>query len=122
MAAAALYLLNPVSIYDSALWGQSDAAGALVLLVGLAALIRGNSEGAAAMAVLAALVKPQFGVVLAPLVAFVLLKRHLLRAGSGPRHPTWGPRWLAEHLASPLFDAVMHKLPVWAPGAPEVQL
>ena len=34
--------------------------------------IRGNSEGAAALAATAAVVKPQFGVVLIPLVAFVL--------------------------------------------------
>jgi hypothetical protein len=95
LAAAALYVFNPVSFYDSALWGQSDAAGALVMLLGLAALIRGNSEGAASLAVLAALVKPQFGVVLLPLVAFVLLKRHLVRPGSGPRHAPWGPRPLS---------------------------
>lgn len=100
LLAAALYVFNPVSIYDSAVWGQSDAAGALVLLLGVAALIRGNSEGAAAMAALAALVKPQFGVVLLPLVALVLLKRHLLRVGTGPRHAPWAPRalsaWLSE--------------------------
>ena len=91
LAAAALYLLNPVSIYDSALWGQTDAAGALVVLLGVAALIRGNSEGAAALAATAALVKPQFGVVLIPLVLFVLLKRHLLRPASGPRQRPWAP-------------------------------
>ena len=99
LAAAALYVFNPVTFYDSALWGQSDAAGALVLLLGAAALIRGNSEGAAALAVAAALVKPQFGVVLLPLVAFVLVKRHLLRPGSGPRHRPWGPQALASSLA-----------------------
>ncbi|MFV2063671.1 MAG: hypothetical protein ACC726_09175, partial [Chloroflexota bacterium] len=54
LVGAALYLFNPVSIYDSALWGQSDAAGALILLLGVAALIRGNSEGAAALAATAA--------------------------------------------------------------------
>ncbi len=101
LAAAALYLFNPVAFYDSALWGQTDAAGALVVLLGLAALIRGNSEGAAALAALAALVKPQFGVVLIPIVAAVLLKRHLLRSGSGPRHRPWAPaglaRWLGSH-------------------------
>ena len=99
LAAAALYLFNPVTFYDSALWGQSDAAGAFVLLLGAAALIRGNSEGAAAMAAAAALVKPQFGVILLPIVAFVLLKRHLLRPGSGPRHPPWAPRALAAWLS-----------------------
>ncbi len=99
LAAAALYVFNPVAFYDSALWGQSDAAGALVLLLGAAALIRGNSEAAAALAVAAALVKPQFGVVLIPLVAFVLVKRHLIRPGTGPRHRPWGPRALAIPLA-----------------------
>jgi dolichyl-phosphate-mannose-protein mannosyltransferase len=101
LAAAALYLFNPAVIYDSAVWGQYESFGAVILLLGVAALIRGNSEGAAAIAVTAALVKPQFGVVLLSLVGLVLLKRHLFRPGSGPRHPPWGPRriagWLSEH-------------------------
>ena len=92
LAAAALYLFNPVSFYDSALWGQTDAAGALVMLLGVAALIRGNSEGATALATMAALIKPQFGVVLIPLVGVVLLKRHLLRPGLGAAAPTVGSR------------------------------
>jgi predicted membrane-bound dolichyl-phosphate-mannose-protein mannosyltransferase len=100
LAAGALYLFNPVTWYDSALWGQTDAAGALVMLLGVAALIRGNSEGAAAMAVVAAMVKPQFGVVMIPLVAVVLLKRHLFDPGSGPRHRPLLPgrigQWLRE--------------------------
>ena len=98
LAAAALYLFNPVTMYDSALWGQTDAAGALVLLLGIAALMRGNSEGAAALAATAALVKPQFGVVLIPLVAFVLIKRHLLQPSSGPRNRPWAPEPLARWL------------------------
>jgi dolichyl-phosphate-mannose--protein O-mannosyl transferase len=80
LGAAALYVFNPVTWYDSALWGQTDAAGALVLLLCVAALVRGNAEGAAALAVLAALVKPQFGVVALPLVGIVLLRRHLVPA------------------------------------------
>ena len=86
LLAAALYLFNPVTWYDSAVWGQTDAVGALIILLGVAALIRGNSEGATAMAALALLVKPQFGVVLIPIVAIVLLRRHLLAPGSGPRN------------------------------------
>ena len=91
LIAAAIYLFNPVTWYDSAIWGQTDAIGAFVIVLGLAALIRGNSEGAAGLAVLAALVKPQFGVVMLPLVAMVLLKRHLLDPGSGPRNSPWAP-------------------------------
>ena len=47
LGAAALFVFNPVTLYDSALWGQTDAVGALVVLLGVAALVRGNSEGAA---------------------------------------------------------------------------
>ncbi|HWH24379.1 MAG TPA: hypothetical protein VNW68_05735, partial [Candidatus Limnocylindria bacterium] len=91
LIAAGIYLFNPVSWYDSALWGQTDAVGALVVLLGVAALVRGNSEGAAALAVLAALVKPQFGIVFAPVVAAVLFHRHVLRPGAGPRLPLLVP-------------------------------
>ncbi len=89
--AAAFYLFNPVTWYDSAIWGQTDAFGALITLVTIAALVRGNSEGASALAVLAALIKPQFGIVLLPIVGIVLLRRHLFRPGSGPRHPVLAP-------------------------------
>ncbi|MBX3028630.1 MAG: phospholipid carrier-dependent glycosyltransferase [Chloroflexi bacterium] len=99
LGAAALYVFNPVTWYDSALWGQTDSVGALVVLMGVAALIRGNSEGASLLGVVAALVKPQFGVVLLPVIAVVLLRRHLLRPGSGPRHAPWGPSMLQGWLA-----------------------
>ncbi len=99
LGAAGLYVFNPVTWYDSALWGQTDAVGALVVLMGVAALVRGNSEGAASLGVLAALVKPQFGVVLLPVIAVVLLRRHVLRPGSGPRHAPWGPAMLQGWLA-----------------------
>ena len=98
LVAAGLYLFNPVTWYDSAVWGQTDAVGAFVILLGVGALVRGNSEGAMVAAVLAALVKPQFGIVLAPVVGMVLLRRHLFAPGSGPRKRPWigGPigRWL----------------------------
>ncbi len=71
--------------------GQTDAFGALIVLLTVAALVRGNSEGASALAVLAALIKPQFGIVLLPLVGIVLLRRHLFRPGSAPRHRVFAP-------------------------------
>ncbi|MDQ3492109.1 MAG: phospholipid carrier-dependent glycosyltransferase [Chloroflexota bacterium] len=96
MLAAGAYLINPVTWYDSALWGQADAVGALVMLLGVAALLRGNPEGSAALAVKAGLIKPQFGVVLAPIVVVVLLRRHLLAPGSGPVRSPWLPAGLAD--------------------------
>jgi hypothetical protein len=86
LLAAALYVFNPVTWYDSALWGQTDAIGALVLLLAVGALVRGNSEGAAALTILAALVKPQFGVVMVPITGAVLLHRHVFAMGTGPRN------------------------------------
>jgi hypothetical protein len=50
------------------------------------ALIRGNSEGAAVLSVIAALIKPQFGVVALPLIGAVLLRRHVFRVGEMPRN------------------------------------
>jgi len=91
LMAAALYLFNPVTWYDSAIWGQTDAFGALVCLATVAALVRGNSEGASVLAVVAALIKPQFGIVLLPMVGIVLLRRHLLRPDSGPRNAPFAP-------------------------------
>ena len=82
--------LQPGDLVRLGAVGPDDAVGALVLLLGVAALIRGNSEGAAGLAVVAAMVKPQYGVVLIPLVGVVLLKRHLHRDWT---HATsrWGP-------------------------------
>ena len=96
---AALYLFNPVPWYDSALWGQMDSLGALIVLGAVLALVAGWSEPAAALAVLAALVKPQFGLVLSPVVGIILLRRHLFAPGSGPR-----PRVRNERLAGWFVD------------------
>lgn len=94
LIAAALYVLNPVTWYDSAVWGQVDATGAFILLLTIAALVRGNSEGASVLAVVAALIKPQFGLVALPVVGIVLLRRHLLRRGTNPRNPVLLPERL----------------------------
>jgi hypothetical protein len=90
LAAAALFLFLPVSWYDSALWGQVDAVGTMVALAALVLLIDGWSEAALTAAVLAVLVKPQYAITLVVVVP-VLVARHLLRPGSGPR-PALGRR------------------------------
>jgi Gpi18-like mannosyltransferase len=94
LIAAGIFLFNPITWYDSAIWGQTDSVGALVVLLTVWALIRGNSEGASVGAMVAALIKPQFGVVALPLVAIVLLRRHLVRPDEQPRNRILVPQRL----------------------------
>ena len=93
LIAAALYLFNPVAWYDSALWGQVDAVGALVMLAAVVLLVEGWSELAAALAAFSLLIKPQDAIILVVIVP-VLVRRHLLRPGSGPT-PRLGSRLTA---------------------------
>jgi hypothetical protein len=90
LIAAALYLFNPVAWYDSALWGQVDAVGGLVMLAAIVLLVEGWSEPAAALAAFSLMIKPQDAVILVVLIP-VLIRRHLLRPGSGPM-PRLGSR------------------------------
>ena len=105
LAAAALYLLVPVTWYDSAIWGQVAAVVALVMLAGLVALVEGHDEAAAGLAGLALLTKPQ-GLVLLVVLVPVLVRRRLLARGTGPALPA-GPwpgiaeryrRWATTHV------------------------
>jgi hypothetical protein len=93
LVAAALFLFLPMTWYDSALWGQVDAVGSLLMLASLLALADGWSEPSMALAVLGVLVKPQDAVCLVVVVP-VLIRRHLLRVGSGPV-PVLGARLAA---------------------------
>jgi hypothetical protein len=67
LLAAGLYLLNPAVILTGPMWGQVDGMGALPMVASLFAVARGRVGAAGVLAVLAGLVKPQFGV-----AAFVL--------------------------------------------------
>ncbi len=71
---AALVIFNPVSWFDSTVWGQVDSVGVVVLLLALRELWRDRPERAAVLATLAALIKPQLGILI-PLVAIVVLRR-----------------------------------------------
>jgi Gpi18-like mannosyltransferase len=66
--AAAFYLLNPAVVLVGPAWGQVDGMGALPMVGAIVALARGRIALAGVLAVLAGLVKPQFGI-----AAFVLL-------------------------------------------------
>lgn len=74
LGAAALYLLNPAVILAGPVWGQIDAAGALAMLATLWAASRGRLGLAAGLGVVAALVKPQFGLVLVTAVVLATLE------------------------------------------------
>ena len=83
VAAAALYLLNPAVVIAGPMWGQIDAAGTLVFLLALLGLAAGRWAGSGALAVLAGMTKPQFGLVALP-VAVVTLRRWISGAGGRP--------------------------------------
>ena len=85
LTAAAIYLFNPGTIFDSAVWGQIDSVGTLILLATIYALGRGWTEVAALAAVVALLVKFQFAFLI-PIVAIVGLRRHLFGRSSDPEH------------------------------------
>ena len=85
LVVAAVYLFNPGTIFDSAVWGQIDSVGTLVLLATVYALARGWTEAAALGAIVAMLIKFQFAFLI-PIVAIVGLKRHLLGRSSDPAH------------------------------------
>ena len=75
LLAAGFYLLNPAVVLTGPMWGQVDGMGALPMLGALVAVARGRMVTAGVLAVLAGLVKPQYGVaaiVLAGLALFWL--------------------------------------------------
>ncbi len=90
LIAAAVFLLVPVTWFDSAVWAQVDSVGTLVLVLAVRELWRGRSERAAILTTIAAIIKPQFGILI-PLAAVVIIRRHWVerpddgsRLGGGP--------------------------------------
>lgn len=83
LAVAGLYLLNPAVLLAGPVWGQVDAAGTLPWLAAIVASAAGRHGPAGALAVLAGLVKPQFGLALLPVLAVAALSSRELR--------TWRP-------------------------------
>src|SRR4051794_19153266 len=73
---AAIAVFNPVSWFDSVLWGQVDSFGVVFLLLGVRELWHDRPERAAIFTVIAALIKPQLAI-LVPIVAVVTIRRAL---------------------------------------------
>jgi hypothetical protein len=74
--------VNPIFWFDNVIWGQVDSFGVLFLLLGLRSLWRDQPERAAIFAVIAAIVKPQLGILI-PIVAIVTIRRALRPPGVG---------------------------------------
>lgn len=79
LAVAALYLFNPAVLLAGPIWGQVDAAGTLPWVAALAASAAGRHGPAAALAVLAGLVKPQFGLALLPVLVVAAIRSREMR-------------------------------------------
>jgi Gpi18-like mannosyltransferase/predicted membrane-bound dolichyl-phosphate-mannose-protein mannosyltransferase len=60
--AAGMWSLSPGAIFAGPYWGQIDAVGSLPLFAALVAAGRGRWATAGALAALAAMIKPQFGI------------------------------------------------------------
>ncbi len=122
LVAAVLFLFNPGTIFDSAVWGQVDSVGTLALVATIFLLARGWTEAAAVGAVVALLVKFQFAFLI-PVVAVVGLKRHVFGRSSDPQHADRRDLLrVLTSLAAGLGSLVLMLLPfnmaVWSPGPP----
>ena len=72
--AAGLWSLSPAAIFAGPYWGQIDAVGSLPLFAALVAAGRGRWVTAGALAALAAMVKPQFGIGAVVIAGAVLIE------------------------------------------------
>ena len=98
----ALVVANPVTWFDSVLWGQVDSFGVVFLLLGVRELWRDHPERSAIFTVIAALIKPQLAI-LVPIVAVVTIRRAL-----APIRPTDG----APRASSP-GSGVLARIRAW---------
>ncbi len=126
VVAAILYLFNPGVIFDSAVWGQVDSVGTLVLLATVYALLRGWTEVAAVGAILALLVKFQFAFMI-PIVFLVGMKRHAFGRSADPEQDGSPDRLriltsLAAGLGSLVLLIAPFGLTVWTPNSSDTTL
>ena len=102
--AAIVVVINPVTWFDSAIWGQVDSFGVVFLLLGLRELWRGRVERASILAVFAAIIKPQLGILI-PILMVVAIRRHFV---------DW---WLARRAAATVATPTLATLAAAAAAA-----
>jgi Gpi18-like mannosyltransferase len=78
LLATALYAFNPAVIFNTAVWGQFDAIYTFFLVLSLMLALASKPELSAVTFTLGILMKPQ-GIALAPLIAFLILKKYRLQ-------------------------------------------
>lgn len=91
--AALVVVVNPITWFDSVVWGQVDSFGTVFLLLAVRELWRGRGERSAILAVVAGLIKPQLAI-LVPVVAAVVIRRALWPSGGWGTEPAPAPRGL----------------------------
>ncbi len=79
--AGLVVIVNPITWFDSVIWGQVDSFGTVFLLLAIRELWKARTERAAILSVVAALIKPQLAI-LVPIIAVVTIRRALWPAGS----------------------------------------
>ena len=102
---AFIIILNPVTWFDSVVWGQVDSVGVVFLLLALRELWRDRPERAAILATVAAIIKPQLGILI-PIVAIVVIRRAFWPQGGfgledAPERRAWTTR-LEERVRGPI--------------------
>ncbi len=112
LAGAFVAVMNPISWFDSVVWGQVDSFGVVFLLLGLRELWRDRTERAAVYTVIAAIIKPQLGI-LVPLVAIVTIRRAVWpdEGEQGRVVPARGPRRIITTGLAGLVTAVILSIP-----------
>jgi len=110
ITAAGVFLLVPVTWFDSAIWAQVDSVGTLFLLLAVRELWRGRSERAAILTTIAAIIKPQFGILI-PLAAVVIIRRHWVERPDDGSRLGGGPVRIATTTIAGLVTATLVCLP-----------
>ncbi|HEY7035914.1 MAG TPA: hypothetical protein VH482_31555 [Thermomicrobiales bacterium] len=83
LAAAACFILNPASVFLTAIWGQWDSVSAFFMVVAVWFLVRGTPEWSLPFLTYAVLIKPQLAA-LFPLVALAWLRWTVFPPGDAP--------------------------------------
>ena len=110
LLATGVVLFVPITWFDSAVWSQVDAVGTLFLLLAVRDLWRGRSERAAVLTTIAAIIKPQFGILI-PLAAVVIIRRHWVERPDDGSRLGGGPIRIATTTIAGLVTATLVCLP-----------